>query len=163
MKRIAIIGSPGAGKSTLAWQLGEILGLPVFHLDRLFWKPGWIPSPKSLWIAMQSTLVTRDSWIIDGNYGSTLHIRVEAADTIIFLDFPRYICLGQAVKRAWQIEALFGLIWRRDVLKKSIGNSSNTSGDFHSKAENSIPVAPCLSTGGISNTIDRTTANNPVY
>ncbi|PSR33577.1 MAG: AAA family ATPase [Sulfobacillus benefaciens] len=102
MKRIAIIGSPGAGKSTLAWQLGEILGLPVFHLDRLFWKPGWIPSPKSLWIAMQSTLVTQDSWIIDGNYGSTLHIRVAAADTIIFLDFPRYICLGQAVKRAWQ-------------------------------------------------------------
>ncbi len=102
MKRIAIIGSPGAGKSTLARQLGEISGLPVFHLDRLFWKPGWIQSPKPLWIALQSALVAQDSWIIDGNYGATLQIRLAAADTAIFLDFPRYLCLGQAVKRAWQ-------------------------------------------------------------
>jgi adenylate kinase family enzyme len=102
MKRIAIIGSPGSGKSTLARKLGEISGLPVFHLDRLFWNPGWVQSPKPVWIALQSALVAQDSWIIDGNYGATLHIRAAAADTIIFLDFPRYLCLGRAVKRVWQ-------------------------------------------------------------
>ena len=99
MKRIAIIGSGGAGKSTLAIQLGEILGIEVTHLDALHWKPGWTPTPEEEWRALQEQLIQRESWIIDGNYGATLDIRLTAADTIIFLDYPTLVCLYRAFKR----------------------------------------------------------------
>lgn len=100
MSRIAIIGSPGAGKSTFARQLGDITGIEVFHLDSLFWKPGWVETPRSEWVALQNWLVRRPSWIIDGNYGATMDIRIDAADTVIFLDFARRVCLYRVAKRA---------------------------------------------------------------
>lgn len=99
MRRIAIIGSSGSGKSTLARQLQTILGLPVFHLDRLYWKPGWVPTERQEWRQIQQELIGRPEWIIDGNYGSTVELRVEAADTIIFLDLPRALCLWRAFQR----------------------------------------------------------------
>ena len=100
MQRVAIVGSPGAGKSTLARRLGTITGLPVHHLDQLFWRPGWVETPRSEWVAVQEALVGRPAWIIDGNYGATLDIRLPVADTIVLLDFPRALCLFRAVKRA---------------------------------------------------------------
>lgn len=102
MQRIAIIGSPGAGKSTFARRLSDLTGIEVYHLDSLFWKPSWVETPRAEWIQLQEKLVTRPSWIIDGNYGSTMDIRVHAADTVIFLDFSRYICLWRVIKRAAQ-------------------------------------------------------------
>ena len=102
MQRIAIIGSPGAGKSTFARQLGDLTGIEVFHLDRLFWNPGWVETPRAEWIRLQEELIQRPSWIIDGNYGSTMDIRIQAADTVIFLDVPRYTCMWRAIKRAVQ-------------------------------------------------------------
>lgn len=102
MKRIAIIGSSGAGKSTLARQLGAILGIDVIHLDSVYWKPGWVETPRNEWIKIQEELVRRDRWIIDGNYGATLDVRLAAADTVIFLDFPRAVCLWRAVRRRFQ-------------------------------------------------------------
>lgn len=99
MKRIAIIGCGGSGKSTLARQLGEILGIEVIHLDRLNWQPGWVATPKEEWEALQEEIVQRDSWIIDGNYGGTMTIRLAAADTVIFLDYPTLTCLYRALKR----------------------------------------------------------------
>jgi len=93
MTKIAVIGSPGAGKSTLARQLGQVLGSEVFHLDAFYWKPGWVETPKEEWVEIQKKLVTKDSWIIDGNYGSTIEIRLQAAEVIIFLDLPRSVCL----------------------------------------------------------------------
>lgn len=101
-RRIAIIGSGGAGKSTLARQLGEILGLEVYHLDALHWKPGWVETPKEQWRGVVEELVQRESWIIDGNYGATVEQRLAAADAVIFLDFPRTICLWRAIKRVIQ-------------------------------------------------------------
>jgi len=102
MRRIAIIGSAGAGKSTLARQLGAILGLKVIHLDSLFWHPGWVETPRDEWIRVQEELVTEDAWVIDGNYRGTMDIRLAAADTIIFLDLPRRICLWRVVRRRFQ-------------------------------------------------------------
>jgi adenylate kinase family enzyme len=102
MKRIVVIGSGGAGKSTLARQIGEVLGIEVFHLDALHWKPGWAETPKDEWKVVVEDLVKGDSWIIDGNYGGTIEIRLDAADTVVFMDFPRGICLWQAVKRVLQ-------------------------------------------------------------
>ena len=102
MKKIAIVGSCGAGKSTLARQLGEILDIEVIHLDSFYWKPGWVKTPKDEWKNTVEDLVKRETWIIDGNYNSTIDIRLNAADTIIFLDVPRTVCLWRVIKRRFQ-------------------------------------------------------------
>ncbi|HLN61255.1 MAG TPA: DNA topology modulation protein [Symbiobacteriaceae bacterium] len=99
MQRIILIGSGGSGKSTLARQLGEVLNLPVIHLDALYWKPGWVETPRPEWEAVQRELVARDRWVMDGNYGHTLDIRLAAADTVIFMDVSRWVCLWGAIKR----------------------------------------------------------------
>ncbi|MHC5674086.1 DNA topology modulation protein [Nostoc sp.] len=99
MKKILIIGSGGAGKSTLARELGTILGLEVIHLDAWYWNPGWVETPKAEWQSIIQDLTLRESWIMDGNYGSTLDVRLSVADTVIFLDFPRLLCLSRVIKR----------------------------------------------------------------
>jgi adenylate kinase family enzyme len=99
VRRIAIIGCAGAGKSTLARDLGTHLDLPVTHLDRLFWQPGWQPTERTRWQEIQRELVAGGQWVLDGNYDSTLEIRVAAADTVIFLDFPRWLCLSRVIRR----------------------------------------------------------------
>ncbi|MGY3715851.1 DNA topology modulation protein [Sutcliffiella cohnii] len=99
MKKIILIGSGGAGKSTLAKHLGEKLGIKVFHLDALLWKPNWVGVPREEQIQVQNELVKNEQWIIDGNYGATMDIRLQAADTIILLDYHRTICVYRAFKR----------------------------------------------------------------
>jgi len=99
MNKIAVIGCGGAGKSTLSRTLSEMLNIPVYHLDKLNWKPGWIPTPKKEWDDLIKTLVSKKAWIIDGNYGRTLDIRLNNTDTIIFLNIPMYLCIYRVVKR----------------------------------------------------------------
>ncbi len=99
MKRILIIGSGGSGKSTLARRLGEAAGIEVVHLDKLHWKPGWIEPDKEEWGKTVDKILEGDSWIIDGNYSGTLEKRIEAADTVIFLDLPRAVCVWRILKR----------------------------------------------------------------
>ena len=99
MERIIIIGCGGAGKSTLARQLGEKLNLPVVHLDKLFWKPGWVESTKEELDGKILAAMEEDRWILDGNYSRTLPMRLEKCDHVIFLDFPRWLCLWGVLKR----------------------------------------------------------------
>ena len=99
MKRILIIGSGGAGKSTLSVQLGNKLGLPVVHLDREFWRPGWVVPTKEEWLSTISRVVQGDKWILDGNFDSSLYLRLPVADTLIFLDFSRALCLWRIINR----------------------------------------------------------------
>jgi len=99
MERILIIGCGGAGKSTLARLLGEKLELPVVHLDRLFWHPGWVESSKEEIDARIIEELEKPRWIIDGNYSRTLAMRMEKCDTVIYLDFSRTACLWGVVKR----------------------------------------------------------------
>jgi adenylate kinase family enzyme len=99
VQRVAVIGNGGAGKSTLARRLGERTGLPVVHLDALYWRPGWEPTPSDEWRAVQAEVVARDRWIADGNYGRTLDLRLAAADTVLFLDMPRRITIPSIVWR----------------------------------------------------------------
>ncbi len=99
MNKIAIIGCGGAGKSVLSKALGQSLSLPVHHLDCLFWKPGWLQTKHDEFIEKQLPVIAGDQWIMDGNYGNTMDIRLEKADTIIFLDLPSIICLWSVIKR----------------------------------------------------------------
>lgn len=100
MKRIAIVGSGGAGKSTLSRELGEITGLPLVHLDHHYWKPGWVETPHDEWRIIQGELYDGDVWIVDGNYNRTFDIRFTRADTVIVLAFSRYRCLLRALTRS---------------------------------------------------------------
>ncbi|HKY26918.1 MAG TPA: DNA topology modulation protein [Pyrinomonadaceae bacterium] len=100
MRKVLVIGPGGAGKSTLATQLGELLNIEVLHLDKFYWHPGWIETPKSEWLETVEELVRRDSWVMDGNYSGTLDVRYQACDTVIFLDISRTICLWRVIKRA---------------------------------------------------------------
>ncbi|RYX82143.1 hypothetical protein EON83_20715 [bacterium] len=105
MKRIVLVGCAGSGKSTLAQQLGAILYLEVVHLDALYWKANWTKTPEDEWQETLKVLLEKDSWILDGNFSSSRKLRFEAADTIIFLDFPRYLCLLRVIKRYFQFRA----------------------------------------------------------
>jgi adenylate kinase family enzyme len=100
MKKVLVIGSGGAGKSTLARDLGTLLNIDVIHLDALYWHPGWIETPRAEWRKLIEELLRRDAWIIDGNYSNTFDLRLEACDTVIFLDIARVICLWRVLKRA---------------------------------------------------------------
>jgi adenylate kinase family enzyme len=100
VRKVAVIGSGGAGKSTFARRLGEQTGLPVVHLDQLYWHPGWVETPGEAWRELQRNLVEGEAWILDGNYGATLDIRLSAAETVVFFDFPRALCVRRAAWRS---------------------------------------------------------------
>jgi adenylate kinase family enzyme len=101
VKRVLILGRGGSGKSTLAAKLGEITGLPVIELDKLFWQPGLEPMPCAEWVKTQRRLVEQERWIMDGDLGQydAVEVRFPAADTIILLDFALVRCAWQALWR----------------------------------------------------------------
>jgi len=99
MKRVLILGPSGSGKSTLGERLGRILRVPIIHLDQYYWKPNWINTPEEEWRVIVRELISSDSWVMDGNYTSTLKIRSAAADTIIFIDIPRRLSYLRVISR----------------------------------------------------------------
>jgi adenylate kinase family enzyme len=99
MLRVAVVGPGGAGKTTFARRLGERTGLPVIHLDRHFWHPGWLESPREEWRRVQAQLLTGERWIADGNYSGTLDVRLALADTVIVLNPGRLRCVAGVLRR----------------------------------------------------------------
>jgi adenylate kinase family enzyme len=101
MKRVVIIGRGASGKSTLAARLGEITGLPVIELDKVFWRPGLVATPRDQWVVVQEGFVAEEGWIIDGDLGpyDVVEVRIRAADTILFLDFSLLRCAWRAIRR----------------------------------------------------------------
>jgi len=102
MQRVLVIGSPGAGKSTLAHAIAARTGLPLHHLDKLFWLPGWVERDRDEGRAELAEVLAGQRWIIDGNYGSTMAMRVARADTVVWLDYPTWLCLSRVFRRWWQ-------------------------------------------------------------
>lgn len=99
MKRVLVIGAGGSGKSTFAVELAKRSGLPILHLDAHYWRPGWTEPTKEEWAAKVDALVAGELWIMDGNFGGTLERRLMACDTVVFLDFPAWICLWRVIRR----------------------------------------------------------------
>jgi adenylate kinase family enzyme len=99
MNRILVIGNAGAGKSTLARRLGVKFGLPVIHLDSQFWRHGWQIPESQAWRQQVTALVASSEWVMDGNYANTFDIRMPRADTLVWLDYPRDICMRRVLKR----------------------------------------------------------------
>ena len=99
MQRVLVIGSPGAGKSTLATELARRTGLPLIHLDQHGWRSGWVDVPRQEMRQKVERLIAGESWIIDGNYGGTLSLRLTRADTVIDLAFPAWLCLYRILRR----------------------------------------------------------------
>ncbi len=97
-----LIGNSGAGKSTLARELGRRTGLPVVHLDALYWQPGWVEPAREEWRVTQREALDGTDWIADGNYSGTMEERLPAADVVVLLDYPRWVCLLGVVTRAWR-------------------------------------------------------------
>jgi adenylate kinase family enzyme len=102
VQRIAIVGCGGSGKSMLARQLATTLDLPLTHLDAIYYDQDWNPLPQEEFATRQEKLVVEPQWIIEGNYASTLPIRLTAADTVIFLDLPALTCLRGILQRRWR-------------------------------------------------------------
>lgn len=128
--RVIVTGLAGAGKSTFSRTLSAKTGLPVIHLDLHFWKPGWVEPQEAEWREKQRSLLEGEDWIADGNYHGTLDLRLERADTIVYLDTPWWTCARRAFMRgirrpagtqmpdgcddsAWRrLRDEWGIVWR---------------------------------------------------
>jgi adenylate kinase family enzyme len=100
-QKIMIFGRPGSGKSTFAVQLAQGLGIPVYHIDKIFFEQAWIKRERSEFLALKQEWIDKECWIIDGNAISVLESRFSKADVALYFNFPWYICLYRIVKRLW--------------------------------------------------------------
>ena len=99
MKKIIVIGCPGSGKSTFSKSLHKITKIPLYHLDMLFWNADKTTVDKSVFLDRLFKIMETSEWIIDGNYGSTMELRMQTCDTVIFLDYPLDVCLDGIQER----------------------------------------------------------------
>jgi len=102
MKHVMIIGGSGSGKSTLARKIGAATGLPVVHIDPMYWKPGWVQRPKAETRALVLGATAAQAWVFEGNHHSTFPQRIARADTLIWLDLPTWLRMWRVVARRWQ-------------------------------------------------------------
>jgi adenylate kinase family enzyme len=98
-QRLLILGSPGSGKSTLARQLATRTRLPLLHLDQLYWHAGWVEPARAAWLEQLEAALAAPAWICDGNYATSLPLRLRYADAVLVLDYPTPLCLFRALKR----------------------------------------------------------------
>ncbi len=99
MKKIMVIGCPGSGKSTFSRALHRRTGIPVYHLDMMYWNADRTTVDKAVFRERLSSTIQESEWIIDGNYDSTIELRLQACDTVIFLDYPTEVCLSGIMER----------------------------------------------------------------
>ncbi len=102
MQRVAIIGCGGSGKTTISHRVAAAIGTTITHLDAVYYDDEWNTLPPDTFAAVQQQLVSADSWVIEGNYATTLPIRLHRATHVIFLDLPATTCLWGIAQRRWR-------------------------------------------------------------
>ncbi len=112
MKRVMVIGCPGSGKSTFSRALHDRTGIPLFHLDMMYWNADRTTVEKSVFRERLSSTLQKSEWIIDGNYGSTIEQRLQVCDTVIFLDYPLDVCINGIMERRGKVRT--DLPWIED-------------------------------------------------
>jgi adenylate kinase family enzyme len=109
MRKIAVVGPVGAGKSHLASELGKLLGIPVLHLDALFWGPGWVATPPGEWEARQRNMLAAGSWVVEAQFDDVLPDWFREADTVVFVDASPLRCLWRVARRRLNRRASVGI------------------------------------------------------
>jgi adenylate kinase family enzyme len=107
MRRVLVIGICGAGKSTFSQVLAARTGLPLVHLDKEFWRPGWTETPRPEWRTRVAELVAGERWIMDGNYAGSLDLRLPRADSVVWFDYPTLRSMRRVL---WRIATAYGKV-----------------------------------------------------
>jgi hypothetical protein len=113
MRRVVLFGPGGAGKTTVGRRLSEATGIPFVEIDNHFWDANLQSKPRDEWIESQKLLLVEDTWILDGDLGpyDAPEVRIKAADTIIVLDLPRWLCLWRSVRRSRERMDYWRWVW----------------------------------------------------
>lgn len=118
MKKVIIIGCCGSGKSTFARKLHACTGIPLFHLDQLNWNTDKTTVEKEVFLKRVQNVIQKDSWIIDGNYGSSIEMRMQACDTVFFLDYPVDVCIQGIHERVGKVRT--DMPWVEDEVDEDL-------------------------------------------
>jgi len=124
MKKVIVIGGNGSGKSTMSVELSRITGLPLTHLDKLYWTGDWQARSNEEFDALLLAELVKDEWILDGTMRRTLSMRLGYADTVIYLDFSGIRCffgtLGRLVKNRGRVRPDMGGECRERLNRRSL-------------------------------------------
>ncbi len=129
MKKVIVIGCPGSGKSSFSRVLHQQTGIPLCHLDMLYWNADKTTVPKPVFLERLSSVLAEDAWIIDGNYASTMELRMAACDTVIFLDYPLEVCLDGAISRIGKKRS--DMPWIENALDPQLKSQIESFGSRH--------------------------------
>ena len=99
MRRILVLGAYGSGKTTFSSELSDLIEIPVYHLDRYYWKKKWQTPSMGEWLEINKNIVMQNEWIIEGNYLKTLDYRMQECDIIIYLESNAWLCFYRVIKR----------------------------------------------------------------
>ena len=118
MKKVIIIGCPGAGKSVFARRLQAITALPLYHLDTIWHRPDKTHISREAFDCRLQEIFQKDRWILDGNYQRTLEARLCQCDTVFLLDYPAELCVAGAAARVGTREPICRG-WKRNWTRRS--------------------------------------------